>query len=71
MVTVLSRKTIVGDLLQEHPECVQPFLGNNMLCVGCPVARFHDIGYACEKHGVSLSNFMERLKEVAIHSPLV
>jgi hybrid cluster-associated redox disulfide protein len=61
----LSAETIVNDLLQEHPNCARPFLNNKMLCVGCPVARFHDIAYACEKHGVDLTTFVAQLKGVA------
>ena len=62
MAMQLSADTIVNDLLQKHPNCAQIFLDHKMLCIGCPVARFHDIGYACEKHGVDLAVFISQLK---------
>ncbi len=61
----ISADTIVDDLLRDKPECARPFLAHKMLCVGCPVARFHDLGYACDKHDVDLATFFNQLKDVA------
>jgi hybrid cluster-associated redox disulfide protein len=58
----ISTETIVGELLLESPDCVRPFLDHKMLCVGCPVARFHDIAYACDKHDVDLDAFIAALR---------
>ena len=62
----LSPDTVISDLLAEYPECIRAFINHKMLCVGCPVARFHTVSYACEEHNVDLSLFLG-----ALHSAML
>jgi hybrid cluster-associated redox disulfide protein len=51
----------VDEVMRRRPETIRVFLRHRMRCVGCPLGRFHAIGYACEAHGVSRERFVADL----------
>ncbi|WP_417773771.1 DUF1858 domain-containing protein [Stappia sp.] len=57
----IGAETIVGELMATHSATIAVFLSHRMMCVGCPVARLHDLEEACREHGVALPRFIEDL----------
>ena len=48
---VITRYTIIGDILDNHPETEPLFLEIGMHCLTCPCSRGETVEEACEVHG--------------------
>lgn len=61
---VVSKETIIGDILDENLEIAAPFfLGIGMHCLGCPASRGETIEEACAVHGVDPDELVAKLNE--------
>ena len=50
MENIVTKDSIIGDVLDEYPETAQFFLEIGMHCLGCPSARSESIEQACAVH---------------------
>ena len=48
---VVTRQTVIGDVLDYDPETAQFFFSIGMHCLGCPASRGESIEDACAVHG--------------------
>lgn len=60
---MLTKESIVGDVLDAHPELAPLFLEIGMHCLGCPSARGESVEMACAVHGVDADEFIDRLND--------
>lgn len=61
---VVTKDTIIGDILDENLEVAAPFfLGIGMHCLGCPSSRGESIAEACEVHGVDADELVTKLND--------
>lgn len=58
----VNRGQTVDDIMHRAPGVVRVFLDNGMLCVGCPIARFHTLADACEAHGLDIRKLTLQLE---------
>ena len=49
---VITKDTIIGDILDIAPETAPAFLDIGMHCLGCPASRGETVEEACAVHGV-------------------
>ena len=63
MATVITKDTVVGDILDIAPETAPAFLDIGMHCLGCPASRGESIEEACAVHGVDCDELIEKLNE--------
>ena len=61
--TVVNRKTLIGEIVNQYPETAEVLLGIGMHCLGCPASRGESIEEACEVHGVDCDELIEKLNE--------
>ena len=54
-------ETLVGELMSNYRSTISVFIRHKMMCIGCPVARIHDVEEACREHGISLDAFLGEL----------
>lgn len=54
-------ETLVGDLMSDCRATISVFIRYKMMCIGCPVARIHDVEEACREHGIPLERFLGEL----------
>ena len=47
---VVTKKSIIGDVLDHDPETAQFFFAIGMHCLGCPASRGESIEDACAVH---------------------
>ena len=47
----ITKNSIIGDVLDQHPETAQLFFSIGMHCLGCPASRGETIEQACAVHG--------------------
>lgn len=52
-------------LFEAFPGVATVFLGERMLCVGCPIAPFHTVIDACEEYGLAEETFRAELRRAA------
>ena len=58
---MITKDTIIGDILDVAPETAPVFLSIGMHCLGCPASRGETIEEACEVHGVNCDELLEKL----------
>ncbi len=60
MMTV-TKKTIIGDILDNAPDTAQYFFEIGMHCLGCPHSRGESIEEACMVHGTDPDELVAKL----------
>ena len=58
---VVTKDTIIGDILDYDRTTSNFFLEMGMHCLGCPSARGETLEQACEVHGVDSDILVERI----------
>ena len=58
---VVTKETIIGDILDADFEVAPLFLEIGMHCLGCPASRGESIAEACDVHGVDVDELVEKL----------
>ncbi len=57
----VSKKSIIGDVLDAAPDTAVFFLEIGMHCLGCPSARGESIEEACAVHGTDADALVARI----------
>ena len=57
----ITKNSIIGDVLDQHPETAGLFLSIGMHCLGCPASRGETIEQACMVHGVDCDGFLAQI----------
>lgn len=57
----VTKRSVLGDILNAHPETAECFLEMGMHCLECPVARSETLELACAAHGVDADRLVEKL----------
>ena len=60
---VVTKDTIIGDVLDYDQTTARYFLEVGMHCLGCPASRGETIEQACEVHGVDTEALISKLNE--------
>ena len=63
MATVITKDTVVGDILDIAPETAPAFL-DGMHCLGCPASRNETVEEACMVHDQPVEELVERLNDI-------
>lgn len=58
---MITKDTIIGDIIKEKPEAIQILMGYGMGCLGCPSASMEKLEQACEIHGLDLQEVLNKL----------
>ena len=58
---VVTKNTLIGDILDFDQTTATYFLEMGMHCLGCPSSRGETVEQACEVHGVSSDILIERI----------
>lgn len=57
----ITKKSIVGDVLDYDNETAEFFLEIGMHCLGCPASRGESIEDACAVHGTDADELVEKI----------
>ncbi len=57
----VTKKTIIGDVLDAAPDTAVYFLEIGMHCLGCPSARGESIEEACAVHGTDADALVKKI----------
>lgn len=59
----ITKNSIIGDVLDKHPETAELFFSIGMHCLGCPASRGETIEEACIVHGADVDALINSLNE--------
>ena len=59
----VTKKSLIGDILDNEIETEQFFLEIGMHCLGCPASRGETIEEACEVHGTDADELVNKINE--------
>ena len=57
----VTKKTLIGDVLDFDPETAEFFLEMGMHCLGCPHSRGESIEDACAVHGTDADALISKI----------
>ena len=58
---MITKDTIIAEVLDNHPETAPLFLEIGMHCLGCPSARGESIEQACAVHGADVDALLAKI----------
>lgn len=59
----VTKKSIIGDVLDYDKGTAEFFFAIGMHCLGCPASRGESIEEACEVHGTDADALVEQINE--------
>ena len=60
---VVSKTSIIGDVLDQAPDTAKFFFEIGMHCLGCPSARGESIEMACMVHGTDADELIKKIND--------
>ncbi len=60
-MATITKKTIIGDILDMDQSTAPYFLEMGMHCLGCPASRGETVEEACAVHGVDADTLVAKL----------
>ena len=60
---IVTKDTIIGDLLDKEPGCAKFFLAIGMHCLGCPSASGESLEQAALVHGVEPDELVQKIND--------
>ena len=58
---MITKDTIIGDILTIAPQTAPLFMGIGMHCLGCPASRAETVEEACMVHGFDVDVLLEKV----------
>ena len=66
--TVVNRKTLIGQIVNQYPETAEVLLGIGMHCLGCPASQAESLEDACAVHGVDPESVIKAINDKIVDS---
>ncbi|MEA3378862.1 MAG: DUF1858 domain-containing protein [Nanoarchaeota archaeon] len=60
----LTKKSLIGNIVNQHPELAEIMFDYGMHCLGCAVSGFETIEQGCKAHNMDDSKIKEMLKKM-------
>lgn len=60
---MITKETLIGEVLQINPDLAEILLGAGMHCLGCPAAAGESLEEACAVHGIDVEELVAKLNE--------
>ena len=64
----ITKKTIIGDIIENVPEKVNILLDAGMHCIGCMISEDESLEEACMVHGIDVDDLVEELNREEINT---
>ena len=59
----VNEKTLVGEVVRNHPEAIEVLMSIGMHCLGCPASQAESLEDACMVHGFDPAQVVEAINE--------
>ncbi len=60
---VVTKETLVGELVNNYPETAEVLFGIGMHCLGCPASQAESVENACAVHSIDPEGVVKVLNE--------
>lgn len=60
---MITKDTIMADILKMNPNAAQILIEFGMGCLGCPSSQMESLEDACEIHGLNLEEVLKKLND--------
>lgn len=63
----ITKDTLIGEVVEKHPEVIETLMGMGLHCVGCHVAGFESLEAGFKAHGMDdkeIEGAVKKLNEV-------
>ena len=60
---VVTKETLIGELVNNYPETAEVLFGIGMHCLGCPASQAESVENACAVHGINPEGVVKALNE--------
>ncbi len=61
---IVTKQTIIGDIIRKHPFSIEIFMDYGIHCVGCHVSDFETIEQGVMGHGFSEGELLDIINEL-------
>ena len=61
MENAVTGQTLIGEIVNNHPEAIEILLSIGMHCLGCPASRSESLQDACAVHGIPAEQVIEAI----------
>ncbi|HHX30254.1 MAG TPA: DUF1858 domain-containing protein [Clostridiaceae bacterium] len=58
---IVTRETMILDLLQQHSDTAAVLMDHGLHCLGCMLASYENLEQACMAHGIDVDRLVEDL----------
>ena len=58
---IVTKETLIGDILDHNVDCAKFFFEIGMHCLGCPHSRGESIADACAVHGTDADELVKKI----------
>ena len=59
----VTEKTLIGEIVNKHPEAVEVLLSIGMHCLGCPASQMESLEEACMVHGLEAAPVVDAINQ--------
>lgn len=59
----ITKKSVIGDILDMYPDTAEYFFAIGMHCLGCPAARGESVEDACAVHGTDADELIKKIND--------
>ena len=60
---IVTKETLIGDILDHNVDCAKFFFEIGMHCLGCPHSRGESIADACAVHGTDADELVKKIND--------
>lgn len=60
----VTKKSIIGKVVQEHPETVEAFLKHGLHCIGCGISFYETVEQGSQMHGIDVDKLIEDINKI-------
>ncbi len=57
----VTEKTLIGEIVRNHPEAIEVLMSIGMHCIGCPASQAESLEQACMVHGYEAGPVVEAI----------
>ena len=58
---MITKETLIGEILQTKPEAAEILMAAGMHCLGCPASAGESLEEACLVHGIDDEEVLEKI----------
>ena len=57
----VTEKSLIGEIVRNHPEAIEVLMSIGMHCLGCPASQAETLEEACMVHGLEAAPVVEAI----------